>query len=390
MRLIMMRVTSVGAAVRGMGAVSRSDLQSADGAGQMSRARQKIRFLRTADGVKLAWAEAGTGPLLVKAANWMTHLEWEWESPVWRHWLQFLSDHFRFVRYDERGCGLTDWEVPDLSMGRWIEDLESVVDAADPQEPVTLLGISQGAAACIGYAVRHPERVARMILYGAYARGHFHRGDTQAEQEHRLIREAVRIGWGKENPSFRQLFTSRFIPGGTAEQLAWFNELCRRTTTGEIAAELLRMRAKMDVVHLLEQVQCPTLVIHSRDDEIVPFTEGRLLASSIANAQFVELESRNHVLLEDEPAWPRFREAVLEFCGGRAATDGDDPFAALSPREREILALISEGLGNAEIGERLDIREKTVRNHISSVYDKLGVWTRAQAMVFARDHGFRG
>jgi pimeloyl-ACP methyl ester carboxylesterase/DNA-binding CsgD family transcriptional regulator len=357
----------------------------------MSQARQKIRFLRTDDDVKLAWAEAGSGPLLVKAANWMTHLEFEWESPVWRHWLRFFSEHFRFVRYDERGCGLTDWEVPQLSTERWIDDLASVIDAADPQEPLTLLGISQGAAACVGYAVRHPERVARMILYGAYARGHYHRGNAEAESEHRLIREAVRIGWGKENPSFRQLFTSRFIPGGTAEQLAWFNELCRRTTTGEIAAELLRLRAKMDVVGLLEQVQCPTLVIHSREDEIVPFTEGRLLASAIPDAQFVELPSKNHVLLEDEPAWPRFQEAVLEFCGGRAVQEeSEDPFASLSPREREILALITEGLANAEIGERLDIREKTVRNHISNVYDKLGVWTRAQAMVFARDHGFRG
>ena len=355
----------------------------------MSRARQRIRFLRTDDGVKLAWAEAGSGPLLVKAANWMTHLEWEWESPVWRHWLRFFSDHFRFVRYDERGCGLTDWEVPDLSLERWTDDLTSVIDAAVPDGPLTLLGISQGAAACVGYAVRHPERVSRMILYGAYARGHYHRGDPEAENEHRVIRDAVRVGWGKENPAFRQLFTSRFIPGGTAEQLAWFNELCRRTTTGEIAAELLRMRAKMDVMHLLDQVQCPTLVIHSREDAVVPFREGRVLASGIRDAQFVELPSKNHVLLEDEPAWPRFQEAVLEFCGARAV-QADDPFASLSPREREILALITEGLGNAEIGERLDIREKTVRNHISSVYDKLGVWTRAQAMVFARDQGFRG
>ena len=356
----------------------------------MSRARQKIRFLRTTDGVKLAWAEAGSGPLLVKAANWMTHLEWEWESPVWRHWLRFFSDHFRFVRYDERGCGLTDWEVPDLSTGQWTDDLEAVIDAAAPAEPLTLLGISQGAAACVGYAVRHPERVARMILYGAYARGHYHRGNPEAESEHRVIREAVRIGWGKENPAFLQLFTSRFIPGGTPEQLAWFNDLCRNTTTGEIAAELLRMRAKMDVAGLLDRVQCPTLVIHAREDEIVPLAEGRLLASAIRDAQFVELASRNHVLLEDEPAWPRFQEVVLDFCGGGVARGLDgDPFAALSPREREILALITEGLGNAEIGERLDIREKTVRNHISSVYDKLGVWTRAQAMVFARDRGFR-
>jgi pimeloyl-ACP methyl ester carboxylesterase/DNA-binding CsgD family transcriptional regulator len=356
----------------------------------MSRARQTIRFLRTEDGVKLAWAEAGSGPVLVKAANWLTHLEFEWESPVWRHWLCFLSDHFRFVRYDERGCGLTDWEVPELSLDRWIGDLAAVVDAAAPEAPVTLLGISQGAAACIGYAVRHPERVARMILYGAYARGHYHRGSPDAESEHRVIREAARVGWGKENPAFRQLFTSRFIPEGTPEQLAWFNELCRRTTTGEIAAELLRMRANVDVVDLLDRVRCPTLVLHGREDNVVPMTEGRLLASGIRDAQFVELPSKNHVLLEDEPAWPRFCEAVLEFCGEKTVATGHDPFASLSPREREILTLITEGLGNAEIGERLQIAEKTVRNHISSVYDKLGVWTRAQAMVFARDRGFRG
>ncbi|HEX2831499.1 MAG TPA: alpha/beta fold hydrolase [Thermoanaerobaculia bacterium] len=358
----------------------------------MSQGRQTIRFLRTDDDVKIAWAEAGTGPCLVKAANGMTHLEFEWESPVWRHWLRFFSDHFRFVRYDERGCGLTDWQVADLSMDVWTRDLEDVIAAAAPEEPFTLLGISQGAAACIDYAVRHPERVARMILYGAYARGYDHRADAELVREYRLIREAVRIGWGKENPAFRQLFTSRFIPGGTAEQIAWFNELCRRTTSGEVAAELLRMRGKMNVLHLLEQVRVPTLVIHGRNDQIVPFAEGRLIASGIAGAQFVELDSQNHVLLEDEPAWRRFQEAVLSFCELSAPSEesrADDPFAALSPREREILSLLTEGLANAEIGERLDIREKTVRNHISSVYDKLGVWTRAQAMVFARDHGFR-
>lgn len=356
----------------------------------MTQVRQRVRFLRTDDGVKLAWAEAGMGPVLVKAANWMTHLEYEWESPVWRHWLRFFSERFRFIRYDERGCGLTDWQVPELSVDRCFEDLSNVIDAARPEAPVTLLGISQGAVACIAYAARHPERVARMILYGGYARGSYHRGNPDAAREYRLIREAVRVGWGKENPSFRQLFTSRFIPEGTPQQLAWFNELCRRTTSGEIAAELLLMRAKMDVLDLLDQVRAPTLVIHGRDDGIVPFAEGKLLASSIRDAQFVELDSKNHVLLEDEPAWPRFQEAVIAFCGGRAVDEvPQDPFTALSPREREILSLIAAGLGNGEIGERLEIREKTVRNHISNIYDKLGVWTRAQAIVFARDHGFR-
>jgi DNA-binding CsgD family transcriptional regulator len=229
-----------------------------------------------------------------------------------------------------------------------------------------------------------------MILYGGYARGYAHRGNTVAQQEFALIREAVRLGWGKDNPAFRQLFTSRFIPGGTAEQLAWFNELCRKTTSGEVAAEILSARANVNVTDLLDQVRVPTLVIHAREDNVVSFGEGRLLASGIPDAQFVEVPSRNHVLLEDEPAWTRFKEAVLDFVGqGTVENRDDEAFASLSPREREILALLTEGLANAEIGERLNIKEKTVRNHISSLYDKLGVWTRAQAMVFARDRGFR-
>lgn len=352
----------------------------------MSQSRQRIRFLRTDDGMKLAWAESGAGPVLVKAANWMTHLEFEWESPVWQHWIHFFSDHFRFVRYDERGCGLTDWEVGELSIEQWTSDLAHVIDAAQPAGPVALLGISQGAGACIAYAVRHPERVSRMILYGGYARGAYYRGNPDAEREYRLIVEAIRVGWGKENPAFRQLFTSRFIPEGTAEQLAWFNELCLRTTSADVAARLMQMRAKMNVVDLLEQVRVPTLVLHAREDNVVPLGEGRLLASGIRHAQFVELPSKNHVLLAGEPAWARFKAAVLDFCGRPAAAD--DAFAALSPREREILALLTEGLANADIGERLAISEKTVRNHISKIYDKLGVWTRAQAMVFARDRGF--
>ena len=355
----------------------------------MSRSRQRIRFLRTDDGVKLAWAESGAGPVLVKAANWMSHLEFEWESPVWQHWIRFFSDHFRYIRYDERGCGLSDWNISELTIAQWQNDLARVIDAAAPEAPVSLLGISQGAAACIAYAAAHPERVSRMVLYGGYARGAYHRGNAEAAREYRLIIEAIRVGWGKENPAFRQLFTSRFIPDGTHEQIAWFNELCRRTTSAEIAVQLLQMRAKMDVVHLLDQVRVPTLVLHAREDNVVPSSEGRFLASSIRDAQFVELPSKNHVLLADEPAWPRFKDAVLEFFG-QPAHDADDPFAALSPREREILSLVTEGLGNADIGDRLTISEKTVRNHISKIYDKLGVWTRAQAMVFARDRGFRG
>jgi pimeloyl-ACP methyl ester carboxylesterase/DNA-binding CsgD family transcriptional regulator len=355
------------------------------------KAGQRIRYLRTADGVQLAWAEAGAGPPMVKAANWLTHLEYEWESPVWRHWIRFFSDHFRFVRYDERGCGMTDRAVGDLSFERWVDDLEAVIGAAGVREPVALLGISQGASVCIAYAVRHPERVSRLVLYGGYARGMARRGDAGALREYEAIIELVRRGWGRDNPVFRQVFTSRFVPvGATPEQLDWFNDLCTKTTSAEIAAELMQRRAQIDVSALLGQVRAETLVVHSRNDAVCPIAEGRLLATAIPGAQFVELDSANHVLLGHEPAWTRFQEAVLEFVGmAGGATDEDPAFASLSPREREVLVLITEGLGNAEIGERLAISEKTVRNHVSSVFDKLGVWTRAQAMVFARDRGFR-
>jgi len=357
----------------------------------LKRATQRIRYVRTGDGVQLAWAEAGTGPVLIKAANWMTHLEYEWESPVWRHWMRFFSKHFRFVRHDERGCGMTDWNVGDLSFARWVEDLEAVVAAADPQEPFALLGISQGAATCVAYAVRHPERVAKLVLYGAYARGTFRRGDPDNERLYRALIEMTRLGWGKDNPAFRQVFTSRFIPGATDEQIGWFNDLCRKTTSPEIAARLLESRAMIDVVALLGKVRAPTLVLHSRDDDVIPISEGHILAAGISDAQFIELDSKNHVLLENEPAWERFCDEVLEFMGLKGATRGEDPaFASLSPREREVLALITTGLGNAQIAERLSISEKTVRNHVSKVFDKLGVWTRAQAIVFAHERGFQG
>ncbi|MET0553200.1 MAG: alpha/beta fold hydrolase [Vicinamibacteria bacterium] len=352
--------------------------------------RQKIRYLRTSDGVQLAWAEAGVGPLLVKAANWLTHLEYDWESPVWRHWVHFLAGRFRLVRYDERGCGMTDWEVGDLSVARWGEDLETVADLASPDAPVALLGISQGAAACLDFAVRRPDRVSRLVLYGGYARGAARRGDPDSERMHTAISELARLGWGTDNPAFRQVFTSRFIPGGSDEQMGWFNELCRKTTSPAIAAELFATRAQVDVDELLPRVRTPTLVLHARHDAVVPFSEGRRLAAGIAGAQFVELDSRNHVLLANEPAWDRFREAILDFLGLQPSTAEDAAFAALSGREREILALLTEGLGNAAIAERLTLSEKTVRNHVSNVFDKLGVWTRAQAIVLARDKGFLG
>ena len=355
-------------------------------------ARQAIRYLRTADGVRLAWAEAGRGATLVKAANWMTHLELEWESPVWCHWMRFFSGHYRFVRYDERGCGMSDWEVGDLSENRWVEDLVAVTEAAGADGPIVLLGISQGAAPAIEFAARHPERVSHLLLYGGYSQGWWVRGDEASRRRYAAMIDLIEQGWGSSNPVFRQLFTSRFIPGGSDEQLDWFNELCRKTTSPRNASLLLETRARVDVRRFLGEVRVPTLVLHARDDEVVPLSSGQGLATEIPGAEFVELDSANHILLENEPAWRRFCEAVLDFTGVAAPVpkvEGDAAFAALSPREREVLGLITEGLANAEIARRLGISDKTVRNHVSNLFDKLGVWSRAQAIVFARDRGFR-
>lgn len=351
--------------------------------------QQSIRYLKTSDNVRLAWATCGKGPSLVKAANWLSHLNYDLESPIWRHWIEFFSGHFRFIRYDERGCGMTDWEVGDLSVARWLDDLEAVIGASEPGEQFVLLGVSQGTAPAVSYAVRHPERVSRLILYGGYALGWAHRQDSDGLRRYRAIIELARQGWGRDNPVFRQLFTALFIPEARPEQIAWFNELCRRTTTPEIAAQLFTARAEVDVRALLPQVQVPTLVVHARSDEVVPFSAGKMLATEIPNAEFVQLDSRNHILLADEPAWTRFKDVVLDFTGRPAGTGAEDPlFACLSEREREILAALVAGRSNSEIGAALFISDKTVRNSLTRIFEKLGVRTRMQAAVLARDHGF--
>ncbi len=352
------------------------------------RLQQHVRYVYASDGTRLAWAEAGTGPMVVKAANWLTHLEYEWESPVWKHWIQFFSSRYRFVRYDERGCGMSGPQTGTLSLEQWSADLGTIIDAARPSGPVTLLGISQGAATCIDYAIRHPERVSRLILYGGYARGTLRRGNPTAESAYQAMIDLARVAWGSDNPTFRQIYTSRFIPGGTAEHLEWWNELCRKSTTGETIAKLFEARSIVDISTRLAQLQKPALVVHSRNDEVVPVDEGRMLAGGIAGAEYVELDSRNHVLLEIEPAWARFQDAVLSFVPTKGAAT-DSAFAALSPREREVLALMNDGLNNSRIAERLQISEKTARNHASNLFDKLGVRSRAEAIVLARDRGFQ-
>jgi len=350
--------------------------------------KQTTRLLKSRDGVTLAWAEVGRGPSLVKASTWLTHVEDDWDSPVWRHWTRFFAEHFRYIRYDERGCGMSQWDVPDVSHLHWIDDLSDVIEAAAPAQPFALLGMSQGGASSIQYAVAHPQRVSHLILCGAYAQGHAKRNDAEGERRHRAIRELTRQGWGRDNPVYRQLFTSRFIPGATLEQIQWFNELCRRTTTPELAFQLFDARGVVDICELLSRVTVPTLVLHARHDEAVPLSQGQLLAAEIPNARFVELDSANHILLESEPAWQRFKDEVLAFTGGGAERREDTVFASLSIREREILNLLARGLTNLDIGRELFISEKTVRNHVTRIFEKLGVHSRAHAIVLAKDNGY--
>jgi pimeloyl-ACP methyl ester carboxylesterase/DNA-binding CsgD family transcriptional regulator len=333
---------------------------------------QKIRFCTARDGVRLAYATHGSGPPMVKAACWLTHLEHDWESPVWRYWLEGLGRSHTLVRYDERGCGLSDREIGEASLDHWVADLEAVVDAADV-ERFTLLGVSQGAAIAVAYAVRHPERVERLVLYGGYAQGRNHRGDRQRAI---ALAAAIRAGWDDPNPAFRRMFTMRFLPEGTPEQMAWYDELQRRTAYAETAALLSEAWSDINVEHLAPRVEAETLVAHARSDAAVPFEQGRLLASLIPNARLLPLESRNHLLLPDDPAWPVFLSAVREFTGARATTSVE-PVEELSAREREVMRLVAEGLSNEEIAERLFLSVRTVERHLSNVYVKLRVSGKA-------------
>ena len=353
----------------------------------MSHPTQKIRFLRSHDGVRLAYATSGQGPTVIKAATWLSHLEHDGTSPVWGHLLRTLPKRHQFVRYDERGSGLSDWQVPELSFESWVRDLEAVADAAGG-ERFALLGISQGASIAVAYAVRHPERVTHLVLQGGYARGRLVRSTSREEaEEAEMMCRLAELGWGRDDPSFRQFFTSQFIPGGSSEQHAWFNELERLSTSPANAARFMREFNTIDITALLPRVRCPTLVLHNRDDIRVPFAEGRLLAAQIPGATLVPIDSRNHLLLEDEPGWAHAREAIEAFLPAAGGNAGGGPLAALTPRLRELLELVAQGRDNTQIAATLGLSEKTVRNQVSLLFDRLGVESRAMAIVTAREHG---
>jgi len=283
------------------------------GAAAANPYEQEIHFCQTGDGVQLAYSRMGQGDPIVKTGNWMTHLEFDFESPIWRHLYRELSRDHSLFRYDARGNGLSDRDVQEVSFEHYVGDLETVVDAAGIDR-FALLAISQGCAVAIAYTVRHPERVSHLILFGGYAVGWKKRARTAAEREAaEAMLTLMRLGWGQENPTFRQLFTSQFVPGATKEQADWFNELQRISANADDAVRNLLASGDTDVTALLPQIKVPTLVMHSRQDGRVPFESGRRMAAGIPGARFVPLESQNHLILESEPAFARFLEEMRSF-----------------------------------------------------------------------------
>jgi class 3 adenylate cyclase/pimeloyl-ACP methyl ester carboxylesterase len=280
---------------------------------ELAKLKQEIKYCRAPDGVRLAYAISGSGPPLVKTANFLNHLEYDWESPVWRHVVRGLSLEHTLVRYDARGNGMSDWDVDELSLDAWVSDLETVVDAAGVDR-FPLLGISQGCAISIAYAVRHPERVSHLVLYGGFALGPSKRSPREKD-ERRAIAALVRIYWGGDNPAFRQMLAGQFFPGGTTEQFNSFAELQRRTTSPECAARYVEAVGDLDVSGLLGEVTAPTLVMHVRGDARIPFDAGREMAAGIPGARFIALQGQNHLFMENEPAAERFFEELGLFLG---------------------------------------------------------------------------
>jgi len=352
---------------------------------------QQIRFCTSGDGVKLAYALSGEGPPLAMSATWLTHLEHQWRSLAWQPWLQgFARDH-TLLRYDSRGCGLSDREIADVSFESWVQDFECVVDAAG-FDRFALLGTCQGGPIAIEYAARHPERVSHLVLYGTFARGRAKRVNLpQQVEKAKALLELTRLGWGDENHAFVQVWASMFQPGGTLEHLRSWSEQQRAATSADMAVRLIEIVWNIDVTQAARRLRCPALVVQADRDVVTPMEEARLLAGLIPNCRFVQFDGQNHMPLADEPAWPRILAEMRSFLAEPATAPVPGrrvlPLGDLTARERDVLESIARGLDNEEIATSLGLSEKTVRNHITRVFDKLGVEHRYQAIVLAREAG---
>jgi len=335
---------------------------------------QEVRFCRGQDGVRLAYAIHGDGPPLVVVSCWLSHLQHDWQSPVWRHFLDQLGDIATVVRYDERGFGMSDWNVDDFSIEARVSDLEAVLDAAG-LDRFAMLGMSGGSAVAMAYAAAHPERVSRLILYGTVCgEPVVFSPDDQVEEE--TYRSMIRVGWAKEDADFRRVFTKRFIPDATEEQLRWFDDLQRMSTSPANAVASRIARQQIDIRNELTRITAPTIVLQAIGDRSTSFDNAVTVSSRIPGARLVTLESRNHILLADEPAWGVFINEVSAFLEPERRTYAertDGPTEALSPRERDVLRLAAEGRTNDEIAAALTVSARTVERHLSNTYAKLGL-----------------
>lgn len=347
---------------------------------------QQIRFCTSFDGTRIAYAISGKGPLLVRAPHWFTHLEQDWTNPAMCPWVG-LSRHYTLLRFDQRGTGLSDRQVCEVSFDAWMRDFEHVVDAAG-WERFAILGLSQGAASAITYAARHPERVTHLVLCGGFARGWERRGLGPLELERqRMAFKLIEYGWGSGDPSFRQVFTTQFMPDADLASIHAFNAAMPLCSAAAIAAKTAETNSLIDVQHEAARVKCPALVFHAREDQRVPFEEGRLIAGLVPGARFVSLATRNHLMIESDPAWGDFVAETLAFYPDPGLAR-PAAFADLTARERDVLDLLAQGLDNAQIAARLALSEKTVRNNITHIFFKMQVESRAQAIVRSRAAGF--
>ncbi len=352
---------------------------------------QEIRFCTCPDGARIAYALSGRGAPLVMSGTWLNHLEYQWDNLAWRPWLEHFSREYTLLRYDLRGTGLSDRSFNNASAETWARDFGTVVDAAG-FDRFPLLGICQGGPIAINYAARHPERVSHLLLYGTYARGNFMRPELPNEApKAQWFLDLARLGWGIDHPEFTQVWATVFQPEGGVEHQRTWNELHCRAVSSEDAVLFFEAAFRTDVQEAARRVKCPTLVLHASKDKAAHVEEGRRLASLIPNARFIELDSPNHMLLPEEPAWARLVEEARAFLRSPGAQEGiEDKLALLTEREHQVLEGIARGLDNAEIANELTLSEKTVRNHVTHVFDKIGVAHRYQAIVLARDAGLAG
>jgi pimeloyl-ACP methyl ester carboxylesterase/DNA-binding CsgD family transcriptional regulator len=352
----------------------------------LSSPEQQIRFCKSRDGVRIAYATCGSGPALVWLGHWVRHLKFDWDSPIWRPWLTLLTRRHRVVRYDWRGCGLSDRDGVEFSLERHIEDLEAVADDLALKRFV-LVGDAGGGVVSMAYAARHPERVTHLVLYGTQTRGVLARKDPKSIAQSRALLDMMELGWNNPTPAYGEFFTTLHMPDTEADRFRSYGDLLRLTTSPANAVALLKAYFEADVSDVVSRIRCPALVLHARQDAIIPFEEGRLVASLIPGARFVPLESRNHILQESEPTWQLLASQIDDFLPVNAAQKPEISLAELTPREREILDSIAQGLDNHEIAKQFRISEKTVRNHASVIFEKIGAKSRAHAVALARDAG---